>query len=82
MAVEAKAVARTDLNYMLKVCYQGLIHYEPSLKDLSPDALCEYAARRLLRDYYIHQPKNLSGDIRFYLENYKAWWEEWRNQGR
>jgi hypothetical protein len=53
-------------------------YYEPTLEDISMEALREYAFRRMLRDQCIRNPRGLAMDLRFYQTNYQRWWEQRR----
>ena len=82
MSDSDKPTQRPDLTYGLTVCPKSLIHYDALLATMSHAELQEYATRRLLRDYYLSDPKQLARDLHFYQEHYAAWWEHWRNQRR
>ena len=59
---------------------RGMVaHYEPELGHVTLTGLYEYAAQRLLRDT-IPNPSRIAADCRWYLADYRAWWQAWRDQ--
>ena len=82
MTIDAPPKIRPDLGYSLNFCRQGLAYHDHNLSDLTDAELQEYATRRFIRDAYVHDPKRVAADILLYRNDYVAWWEKWRSQGR
>ena len=72
---------RQELTDALRRCQAILSHYAPELQNAKLTTLYEYAAARLLRES-IPAPDVMAKDFHQYLQDYPAWWEQWRNHSR